>query len=363
MKVLFSVNTVYQLMMVVNMRMHNIPNAEADIVVSDHTPILIEYVENIKNSKLFGSVFYHTSLEFNKYFWALPSDKAKADAYKNSKNEISQYVKDSGIDYNAYTDVYLANADGYFKFVRNSFPHLKFTIFEDGAGTCAVNWKEKSKRWNFIENFNTIYDEIEDLYIYSPELMCVDLGYKIHVLPKIDNKDKQTIGVFNKIFGFDPKSIKLPRVVFAEQAFQVDRIKNNDMDFIEATYDVVGYNNLYIKTHPRNTINRSFIQGISKQDDIKIPFELLLLNCDIEKTIFVTISSGSLISPWVVFDANIITIFLYKAIKGDINLPTIDKFREYLDKLVEKNACKKLYVPKSLTEYKYILKRLVDEGV
>lgn len=360
MKVLFSVNTVYQLMMAINMRMNNIPEGEVDIVVSDHTSSLHNFLENLKKSNLFSKVYYHESLKFNNYFWSLKTDKDKADAYADSKNQIAETETNSGIDFGSYTDIYLANIDAYFKFVRNSYPNLAFTVFEDGAGTCAVNWKEKSKRWDFIKNFNTVYDEIKGLYIYSPELMCVELGWPIHVLPKIDNGNKNVVDVFNKIFGFDPKSITLPKVVFVEQAFQVDKIKNNDMDFIQATYDVVGFDNLYIKTHPRNTVNRPFQQGVTKQFDIKIPFELLLLNCNIKNTIFVTVSSGSLISPWVIFDQQIITIFLYKAIKGGINMPTIDKFKMYLDKLVEKYKCKNLYVPESLSEYKHILKNLTN---
>ena len=238
---------------------------------------------------------------------------------------------------------------------------MQFTVFEDGAGTCAMNPKEKLKRFNFINGFNDIYDEVKALYIYSPDLMCVELGWPIHVLPKIQNAKKEVVEKFNFVFGFDAKSVNLPQVVFAEQAFQVDKIANNDMDFMQATYDVVGFDNLYIKTHPRNTVNRPYIQGLTKQEDLKIPFELLLLNCDTSKTIFVTVSSGSLISPWVIFDQKLTTIFLYKAIKGGINLPAVDKFQMYLDKFVEKYACKNLYIPNSLTEYKFVLENLTKE--
>ena len=75
MKTLFIVNTVYQLMMAINMRMHNIPNNESDLVVSDHTQSLKDYIENLKKSNLFSNVFYHESLNFNKYFWAIPNNK------------------------------------------------------------------------------------------------------------------------------------------------------------------------------------------------------------------------------------------------------------------------------------------------
>lgn len=360
MKSLYVVNTVYQLMMVINMRMHNIPEGDADILVSDHTPSLKGLIENLKKSRLFGNVFYHEGLTFNKYFWKL-KDVDKEKAFYNAKEEISKVVNDSQVDYNQYSDIYLANLDAFFKFVKQSYPHLTYSIFEDGAGTCAVDWKTKLKRFNYIKGFNDVYDEIKALYIYSPDLMCVELGWDIKVLPKIAKSDKKVIEKFNLIFGFDPKSVNLPQIVFAEQAFQVDNIVNNDMEFMQAIYDVVGFDNLYIKTHPRNTVNRPFIQGLTKQDDLKIPFELLLLNCDTSKTIFVTVSSGSLISPWVIFDEEITTIFLYKAIRGGINLPTVDKFGEYLDKMVEKYKCKNLYIPKSLQEFKFVLEKLVKD--
>ena len=116
-----------------------------------------------------------------------------------------------------------------------------------------------------------------------------------------------------------------------------------------------------MKAHPRNTVNQPFRLGYSKQRDSNFPFELVLLNHDIEESTFITVSSGSLISPWVIFDIKPSTIFLYKAIQGPINLPLMNEaFVEYMDKFTAKYACNKMLVPRSFNEFRYELRKLVN---
>ena len=76
MKTLLVINTVYQLFITINMRVKGLPQEDVDIAVSDHTPMIKDYMENLKESGLFNEVFYIESLVFDKYFWALSDKKS-----------------------------------------------------------------------------------------------------------------------------------------------------------------------------------------------------------------------------------------------------------------------------------------------
>ena len=109
-------------------------------------------------------------------------------------------------------------------------------------------------------------------------------------------------------------------------------------------------------------MNRPVNLGYSRKTDCVLPFELLLLNSKPDETVFITVSSTSLISPWVLFGEKRRTILLYRAVSGGINIPVIDKYDEYLDKFVDHYACRELIVPNSINEYKKVLKELVARG-
>ena len=247
------------------------------------------------------------------------------------------------------------------KFVHKTYTHLNFYIIEDGAGVCVSDWKTVSEKWNYIRGFNKIYDDVKGLYLYTPDLMCVELGYEMHVLPKVDKDDPKLVAFYNKIFDYDA-DYKFPDFVFVEQSFPVDRIKNNDFDFMRSTSNIVGYENLFIKIHPRNRTNRSFSYGLSKPIECAWPFEVMLLNCNDEKKTFITVNSGSLISSRVLFQQEIRTIFLYKAVTGAIHYPHSTKiFTEYMDKFAEKYKSTNLIVPQTLEQYEDILMLIKKE--
>ncbi len=351
MKILF-VNTVYQLFLVINMRMQNVVEGDADLVISNHTPSLKQYIESLSSSGLFRRIFYVESLGLVKSFWRVP-DEDKPKAFE----KLGYDFQKGEIDFTQYDILYTANFSAYINAIYYAYPHLDVYFYEDGASVCAVDWRKSFNKYTYVRGFMDIFDHVSGVYLNSPELMCVDLGWPLIALPKIDKSSSQVCQTYNSIFHYDG-SFHFPPFVFVEQSFPVDNVINNDLEFMQATCDIVGYDNFLVKTHPRNTVNRSFETGCSRKVDCVLPFELLLLNSHPDKTVFITVSSTSLISPWVLFGEKPRTILLYKAVSGGINIAAIDQYDIYLDKFSEKYQCRELMIPKSMNEYKKILKRL-----
>ncbi len=353
MKSVFQINTVYQLFITINMRLHNIPCGQSDLIVTDHTPALITYIEGLKRSNLFENVFYVKSLEFNKWFWSIHNDN-KDKAFYDAENALDRVLTDTGINYNNYDYIYLANLDAYSKFVYKVYNQLKICLIEDGASICTNDWKKACEKWNYIKGFNQVYEDIEKLYLYSPELMCVNLGYKMEKLPKIPKDNAEILELYNNIFSYDT-SFKFPKFVFLEEPFAADNIKNNDLELMAIISEQVGYDNFFIKTHPRNIENRSQKLGLGKQGETPWPFELMLMNNMKEDITYITIDSGALISTRAIFEEDVKTMFLYKIVKGDTRNIAKKEFIQYMDKFCELYKSKNLLVPYSEYEFKEML--------
>ena len=342
-------NTVYQLFLAINMKLQKVIQEETDLVISDHTPSLIRYLGTLQSSGLFRNVFYVESLHLVKEFWARPRDK-QTEAFA----KLAVDVNKGKISFSNYSTLFTANFNPYINAVFYSNRHLDVCFYEDGASVCAVDWRKSFQTFRSVTGFMDIFEHVSALYINSPELMCVDLGWPIVQLPKIAKNDPCVRKIYNHIFQYDG-SFRFPPFVFVEQSFQVDKVINNDLEFMKTASEIVGYENFLVKTHPRNTVNRPVELGYSRDVDCTLPFELLLLNTQVDETVFITVSSTSLISPWVLFGERPKTILLYKAITGGINIPAIDSYDQYLDKFVEKYACRELMVPRDMTEFKKIL--------
>ena len=354
MRAVFQINTVYQLFIAINMCLHHIPDGIIDIIVSDHTPALKKFIPTLKNSGLFHQVFWVESLVFNHYFWGIPNNQ-KAEVFYNT-NALKRVKIEPACDYSQYDALYTANLDAYTKFLHKAYPRMSIYQIEDGASVCSTNWKAISSKWNYIDGFNNIYDDVKNLYLYSPEFMRFQYPAPLKKLPNIA-KTKEVIDLYNYIFQYIP--IEFPRFVFIEQSFQADNIKNNDLDFLYSTFDIVGYQNLYVKPHPRNTVNRPFFYGLCASKDDSVPFELMLLNNKRDDVVYITVDSGSLISTRVIFEENVMTIFLYNAIIGKSHIHGADDFFHYMEQFVEYYQSPKLLVPGSLEEYKCELIHLI----
>lgn len=358
MKHLVHVNTLYQLFVVINMKIENMLKGSVDLVLSDHTPCLIGYKENIKKIGLFNKITYLESLNFNNKFWSIENEN-KPMFFKNSIPYLQKVCGFNEIEYQRYDMIYFANLDAYSKTIHYNFPKVPISQFEDGTSICCVDWKNISKKWNYIPDFNSIYDDLDKIYLYSPELLNYSINANLIQLPVVQ-KVSDTIRIYNDIFQYKMEDI--PQYIFIEQSFLIDKVINNDIDFIKKTSEIVGYDNLVVKPHPRNLINRSFEYGIARTNYSKIPFEVILLNIDLSKVVLITVNSGSVISPFVMFEERPKVILLFEAISGSTHPQGNESFANHMRIFCEKYKNSTLYIPNSFNEFGCILNEINIES-
>ena len=128
----------------------------------------------------------------------------------------------------------------------------------------------------------------------------------------------------------------------------------DDFKLILYIAEIVGKENLLVKLHPRNKINRFEKYGIATNKTIGIPWELIQMNDDFSDKVLLTISSGSVLASKLYFNDNIKTYLLFNCTDKMSNMVT-EKYFEYLKKLENKFGLDNFIIPKNEEEF---LKRL-----
>ena len=81
----------------------------------------------------------------------------------------------------------------------------------------------------------------------------------------------------------------------------------------------MGKENFLLKRHPRLMADRWQECGIQVNEDLKIPWEVLIMNCDFRSKRIFTISSNACMTPQLVFNIKIPVFFMKKSLMGSVS--------------------------------------------
>ena len=189
-------------------------------------------------------------------------------------------------------------------FMKKNNPDIKLAVFEEGIVTY-------TKLFSSCDAPSTLYSKVFDkkgllskinlLYVCYPNLLEWSLNNgEVVKLPIINKNDKEYISLLNAVFGCREDDIDIydKRVIFFEESHSFEGFKVPDIDIVNKIADKVGRENIMVKIHPRNPNNRFSQLGYKTNENVSIPWELIVLNQFFEDKIFVTISSGAVISPY-----------------------------------------------------------------
>ena len=346
---LIIVNSVFQLLNAINLKLTLCQDEEYDIMLTDHTLVLKEYIDNLEKSELFANVIYIENYEALKEFNQFNFDKKK-EIFTNPNTSLKRLIT---FNFDKYEALYVSNFDMFTRLIFNSHPNLNIYIMEDGSSTYFINYATIESNNNSIPDYNNIFAAIKGIYLYLDDMMLYDVNYPIIKLPPINRKQKD---IYNKIFNY--KKQVLPKYIFLEQSYVADNKVNNDLEFIRSAFRNVGFNNLIVKDHPRNPYSRSFMHGYSRRFDCSAPFELILLNEDIEDKVLVTVNSTAALTPKFMFDSNVKIVFIYKAITGQTIWTNQAQYDKFIDKFIDKYNIGNMFTPETFYAYELLLKQM-----
>lgn len=180
---------------------------------------------------------------------------------------------------------------------------LRLSLFEDGISTYTKAFanadKTQSLHRRFV-NHKGVLDQMTAIWLLRPELLQWQPPVNaIRQLPLLDANDRTFMQAVNTLF--DAHNLKdeyKEKIIFFEESYFADGIPVEDVQIVQQLAQLFGKDNIIVKIHPRNPINRFHQLGFKTNTDIAIPWEVIMLNRNIADKILVTIASGAAVCPF-----------------------------------------------------------------
>lgn len=350
--VLFRCCTVFQLLNAVNLKNTVLKNVRADIILSKATDFT-NFIPALKRLRIFRKIIISNDTPETYFEWRRQNEQFKIDLMLYPEEYIGlDELKDN------YTDLYIAVADDYNKvfyyYLIKYGMRPNIHIFEDGLSTYLIDFMQECL--DDILNHEIYGDlsfcnNISELLLYQPDLH-IESTFKcpVNSIPRI-SCDNKNVKLFNSIFG--KNMLPKEKYIFLEEAFVWDGISSTDTDLINDIADIVGKENIIIKLHPRNGIDRFSKEGYKLVENSKIPWEMTIMNSDLKDKVFITVSSTSAFTAGMVFGKKFRCINLFDLMLLGKNVHVRNpKFSLFYEKLLEKynNESNQIFHPVTINE-------------
>lgn len=355
---LFLCKTPYQIMVAIQLVLTEFKADNNDIFVGDTIADSKRIMDNLIGTKAFRTVrIFPTKSVYSKY--------TKYDCIKMALKE-KMGLKNNLIQIDdAYDRLFICNLSLdetiLYRCIRCINRCLKVYLFEDGFATYTKMYGQffddlkygrttRNALKTFYKRINyEVFVKLNGVYLFTPELMDWKPCSAIRRIKKINPDNKEMVKVFNKAFGAETLSDDYSeKYIFFEESYFADGIYVEDEEILDKISDIVGKNNLFVKIHPRNPINRFKKKGYKTNENTIVPWEIVALNIDIENKVLLTIASGSALTSLVNVSTKpkmIIMLMDCKEIDKKSLTPSVDMLRK-----VAENYKDVVILPNSLND-------------
>lgn len=358
MRLLFLCNTIYQIIAASCIR-EMYPNDEAELILSDHSTGNKHIFEKFKETNLIFDKVYYVETKYLYEFDNKISRSEKIALMKNRKTVLSM------IELESYYDMFFcANAEPFsmriVNYIKQGNKKAEINWFEDGLSAYSfdkcyfpswkgsVKWKLKS-----LIGYYGVTSSVNSYYVFQPNRMEWKPNAEI---VKIEAISDRLAKEFRTIFDYENCIDKYEeKYIFFEDG-AMDWNNKSDIELVTKIAELIGKENIFIKIHPRNPVNRFKELGFKTNQDTSIPWEIIAANIDIENKVLITLYSQSVITPEILLGKKCKAIAI-GLLNSDINKVDHSVFdyicRQYLyhDTM---NYC----VPQSKEELMEYIKRL-----
>lgn len=353
---LLIVNSVYHLLTAVHIKKNMLRDSSTDLLVTDITPQLKEYVPRLKETGLFERVIFGSIRDLNRKY-ATGTNEHLSEGFQNAK-ALFRWVLDEELP--AYSEIYFANFDAFTRMLACRFydTPCEFICYEDGFSSYVIDYLRKERApINQHPDGQKIKEKVKRVYLYEPHL-AMRHDHLINLpLPKIRRDDLELRELLNYIFAYQ-KPEHHADFIFLEQSFRAEGIKSNDIDLIRECQHTVGTGRFVVKPHPRNGENLSFELGLTRRYPSNAPWELFLLNEDPKNLTVITVCSNAALTGKIVFGLDLNTVMLYPLFRGKVLWKEDAILKRYLCKFRRQFAGDNYYVPETVYELRNILSYL-----
>lgn len=311
-RILFVCETVFQLINILNIKYHIYPDVKADIGLVSTTDFT-RYIEPLKNSGLFENVYvseYRVQIDMEKFKESAPNRTLlkNPDSYKYAFPLTEKYT-----DYFMSVSASPFQKLTYYQIVKEGITP-RVHIFEDGSDTYITNIRSTLCGDMFDHSVYKIQQQllnnINELLFYEPVLYSGGDSFTLSILPKISEDDTEFTELLYSVFG--RCDMPKEKYIYFNECFSTDKIPTNDIQLLDIIGDVVGRNNVTVKLHPRAERGEQLymLHGYNIFAESNVPWEMFVLSAQMKNKVLVSVSSNTLINPYIVFNKPVYAIYL-----------------------------------------------------
>lgn len=314
-RVLFCAESVYQLFNAIILRMTERKEQECDIVLSNATAWQEDMIARLRETGVFGKVFMPDTHTVEHRFWDLDLEmKIKA-------------VDDPSLFFDSipfqpiYGELFCPIDHMYWKMIYRYevVNGLQPTImmYDEGvrAYTMDLPATDRKRYLNGGYKAAPFIDAVKAYYLYQPEVYSVTgYSYELRQLPN-PAENPEVKSVLLKVYGYE----QMPQepYIYLEDFFFADSYITNDFDLFKCVAGLVGKENIIVKRHPRDKFDRFEPLGYKTVGKAVVPWEIQLLANDLRSKVLISVSSTSILTPYIIFNSNMHVISLEKMFIGE----------------------------------------------
>ncbi len=311
---------------------------EADLFLSDASDFT-EKVEPLRACGLFNRVHLLEINERLEALKAMPSKEEKREIMTHPGDyftQVAQLIADEELNYQElYTnqDSYLAKAVYYCLVERGMRPVVHFV--DEGTASYAIDLNNTRNDWLPHAHYGDgrIDKNLGQLWLYLPELYTGGVNrLKLMKLPYSVKEDHQLQALLHNVYGTIPQFKQ--KVVYFEGTFMGDGILTNEMQLLNFIVDKVGKENIIIKRHPRNPIDRFTPMGFAVMENASVPWEIMLMDMDVSKKILISVASFTCLSPMEMYGRETNAILLEPLLLGRVYFLQSEGYKKFFKKAI-----------------------------
>lgn len=345
MRVLIYCNTPLHLIIAIHLKETRFKQDQVDLIMTD-----IMTGSQILEQRLVESAIFNTviRLEVKKTPW-------KARRYKFINHYKYRLLK--RIFTNAHINISIFNYDEYIwantggiglflaDYLKKTKKVLCLSMIEDSFFTYS---KDAEKQFNYVlkdpikqkikqtyfKLFPTSLQKVDKFYLFKPEYLEWTPRCKIEKLEPIDISNSQILCLYNTIFNYYHMTDSYDRnFIYFEESYYEDGIPTEDIKLVNKIAEMIGKDQIMVKIHPRNSVNRFHQLGYKTNAETYIPWEIIAMNMGNDGKSLITMGSNSVIMPHLLLGNRNRVFFMFECLEQNSFLGN-----EYM-KLLHKIHC------------------------
>lgn len=313
-------NTPYQIFVSTWLKMTILKNDKVDIIISNHMNNSDKMKENIEKAEIFENVFHVNAKEldskdYKQNLKSVISPFGQLDKYFSVSKKYDVLFS-SNIDYLTRLLFHAIKND---KIDKRANRKLEYYIYEDGIATYSCHYEKayaftkKNRRLFFWYKQRKIYYDCKGIYLFDKDAIMWHPNTVVLEIPKIDVNNIDFKNTVNLIFDYQNAcDVYNKKYIFIEESFFADGYEVNDVEVVQQIARTVGKENIMVKIHPRNPVNRFKDLGYKTNENTHIPWEVIVLNQDMSDKTLLTFASTAVLNPFRLFGQNTKVYSLYK---------------------------------------------------